>query len=918
MRIWARLLLLFLVVTLVACRQAKADGDSPLALTLAELRAVKGAISVTRAGGVESTPHRRERLSDGDRVTIPDGGLAWLRRDGGATWLVSGPASLEVGSDVTALDTGRAFVDCEGADAVRVRTPKGELELSDARVSIDARSGDAVTAYVLRGSARAGASARATMGEQLSLAAPDRVETSALVAWDDWTGGLGTADPSAEAAPYGIGTVGARPPGDQGKPRFSLVIQRLEVTVTVKHDFAITEVDQTFVNPSSDTVEGLFSFRTPERAVLRQFGVDREGELVWGRVKESAEAVRQYESNVYEGSTEDPALLQWAGTGTYNARLYPIHAGAKRRVVTRYAEWLSREGSEGQRRLYVYPMAAEGAKASLPRIEEFSLTLDLTNAAATSVRSGMGGKLDGKKVVVQAYDFVPRADLAIELIDSGVEGALAYRAPHALSPEEAAEDSASDYASTVSREEADYIAIPLRAPSANSGDAAIDLAIVVDASAATEPAALSIARNMASSLLTHLGPADRAALWAGDASLRPVAEGSGKLQAVDAASRKAWLAGLSAVERGGATDIGALLTEAASQLDPKRRGSVIYIGDGSPSVGELGSDALRQRLSRLPESTRVLVAAVGSQPNLSLLESVARGAPAEQIFDGYGAARASLRLLQAAGRPLWLGSQVDLGPNVQRVLPRELPPISADETLVVVGRLTGKPPKTLRLQGNGVVDEQRLLTIRIDDEGDLRRRWGLERLQELMSEDAGRASLVDVGRRFGLISPVTSWYVPTKREAAAEETPEPSVSRYAEERARNARWRPWGQGGLSLAAGEAMPESVSMSYEEYAAADSDNKEGGTGTRAKGEERSMGKPAAQSNKRYAVRGPRDNEEAEVERAPTPHQQRAEALRESDAFGMIGLGGGVGRAGAYPTPPGGGGRALFRRFGIFGSG
>src|SRR5690606_3307217 len=140
------------------------------------------------------------------------------------------------------------------------------LELSDARVSIEVGP-DAVRAYVLRGSARAGESARATMGEQLALFAPDRAESQALVAWDDWTGGLGTADPAAEAAPYGIGTVGARPPGDKGKPRFSLVIQRLEVKVTVKHDFAITEVDQTFVNPSSDTVEGLFSFRTPERAV---------------------------------------------------------------------------------------------------------------------------------------------------------------------------------------------------------------------------------------------------------------------------------------------------------------------------------------------------------------------------------------------------------------------------------------------------------------------------------------------------------------------------------------------------------------------------------------------------------------------------------------------------------------------------
>ncbi len=61
---------------------------------------------------------------------------------------------------------------------------------------------------------------------------------------------------------------------------------------------------------------------------------------------------------------------------------------------------------------------------------------------------------------------------------------------------------------------------------------------------------------------------------------------------------------------------------------------------------------------------------------------------------------------------------------------------------------------------------------------------------------------------------------------------------------------------------------------------SDNKEGGTGTRAKGEEGSMGKESSKdTNKRYAVKGPQDN--------PDPHLARMAALREARDFGMIGL-------------------------------
>jgi hypothetical protein len=68
--------------------------------------------------------------------------------------------------------------------------------------------------------------------------------------------------------------------------------------------------------------------------------------------------------------------------------------------------------------------------------------------------------------------------------------------------------------------------------------------------------------------------------------------------------------------------------------------------------------------------------------------------------------------------------------------------------------------------------------------------------------------------------------------------------------------------------------------EQVADSDADNKEGGTGTRAKGEEGSMGKETSKdTNKRYAVQGPQDNQD--------PHIARQAALREAMEFGMIGL-------------------------------
>jgi len=75
-------------------------------------------------------------------------------------------------------------------------------------------------------------------------------------------------------------------------------------------------------------------------------------------------------------------------------------------------------------------------------------------------------------------------------------------------------------------------------------------------------------------------------------------------------------------------------------------------------------------------------------------------------------------------------------------------------------------------------------------------------------------------------------------------------------------------------------EQEQKETEQVAEENADNREGGTGTRAKGEEGSMGNPNSKAtNKRYAIQGPKDN--------PDPHIARAAALREATEFGMIGL-------------------------------
>src|SRR5262249_54027114 len=104
------------------------------------------------------------------------------------------------------------------------------------------------------------------------------------------------------------------------------------------------------------------------------------------------------------------------------------------------------------------------------RIEELRVSLDLAKAGARRVRAGMNGKVEGKSVVIQAFDFVPRADLAVELFDGGETDAVAYRARHTLGPADVPMNADPKFAAKVSAEEPDYLLVPLRsAPQQDDG-----------------------------------------------------------------------------------------------------------------------------------------------------------------------------------------------------------------------------------------------------------------------------------------------------------------------------------------------------------------------------------------------------------------------------------------------------------------
>ncbi len=639
-----------LVLFLLGC-----GTDAELDRTLATIETVRGAASI----GDAPAP-RVARSAANQAIAIAERGLSRLSLDAGPQLLLDASTELTVVDERTVrLAAGRAYAEAGEGEELFLESPTGTLRASDAALSARIEGG-ALRAYVIRGEVSYTAGERrgvARAGEELALTA-EGGETHARTLWDDWTGGLARPGPNDATGPAGVGVLEARVPDETGQARWPLVIRRLDVRVRIVGDLAVTEVEQVFFNPASETVEGLYRIRVPADAVLSRFAVDRNGQLVDGYVREQQQARQAYEAQVYRGSTLDPALLEWVAPGRYQARIYPIVAGESRRIVVRYAEWLSPIGAAGPR-MYRYPM---GAGRRAPRIQELAIAVDVAEAGAERIRAGMDAAIEEGRVRLRRSDFAPHSDFWLELI-GGDRAQRAWRAPHEPPPR--APDAR---AVTNEADERDYWYLPLRLPEDLAGDERAegrDVVVVADVSAATDRAHLELGRSVVEAITRHLGEHDRVAIVTSDLTIRPLGADAALGDATPDRV-EALLDALARAPAGGATDLGEALGAAAALLDPARPGAVVYVGDGAPTVGELSADGLLERIARLPVPPRLYAVAIGGDSNLELLEALTRGGGlAMRVEERSAAADAALSLLAHLSRPVAQGVTVDLGTGIE-------------------------------------------------------------------------------------------------------------------------------------------------------------------------------------------------------------------------------------------------------------
>jgi len=114
---------------------------------------------------------------------------------------------------------------------------------------------------------------------------------------------------------------------DPDKRSQALQIATLDMRVDIVGNIADTTVTAKFTNPSSEWLEGRFSFDLPPDAVVTGYALDIEGRLTDGVLVDPLKARREYAKQVRKNI--DPGVAEVSRANRFSTTLYPIGEGSR-------------------------------------------------------------------------------------------------------------------------------------------------------------------------------------------------------------------------------------------------------------------------------------------------------------------------------------------------------------------------------------------------------------------------------------------------------------------------------------------------------------------------------------------------------------------------------------------------------------
>ncbi len=550
-----------------------------------------------------------------------------------------------------------------------------------------------------------------------------------------------------------------QPVPPQPMPR-TLPVKSIKIDTRISSQVATTHVEQVFRNDTSWTLEGTYFFPIPESASITEFAIwDGDRRLV-GEVRTREEARRIYDEIVRR--QRDPGLLEYAGKDLFQASIFPIPPRSDKKLEITYTQVVRAEGGTVS---YRYPLGTGrqattiGTVSGRVEVESrepvrnvYSPTHTIDVKRQNDRRSLVSFETAGGKEPqdFQLFYTISKEDFGLTLLTHREPGKDGYFLL-IISPK-------SDWS------EQEY--------------SAKDVVFVVDTSGSmAEEGKMEKARSALLYGVGILRPQDRFNVisFAGEEHLMETG-----LIAADEKGRQRGAAFVKGLKPVGGTNINQSLLASLRQFgegDRDRPKIIVFMTDGLPTVDETNVTKIVDNVRKASKpGVRLFTFGVGYDVNTALLDKLAaeNGGTADYVEPKEDLEVKVSNFFTKVNYPVLTDLQLDMGgAKTDLIYPRNIPDVFRGSQVTLIGRYNNPSSLdsvSLRLSGKSsgqsrsFTYDKLTFPLRAESNDYLPRLWATRRVGWLMEQIRTngeqkelRDEIVDLGTRFGIVTPYTSY-----------------------------------------------------------------------------------------------------------------------------------------------------------------
>ncbi len=537
---------------------------------------------------------------------------------------------------------------------------------------------------------------------------------------------------------------------------FPLEVVYHHVNVKINGNIAETSIDQEFYNPSNARLEGFYIFPIPKGAVIKDFEMEINGEMVSAELLDANKARQIYEDIVRQ--IKDPALLEYSGQGIFKVRIFPIEPRSNKKVKISYREALD---SDNRMYEYIYPLNTE--KFSAKPVKNVSVKVDLkTNNDIKTVYSPTHSvdviNKSNKHAIVSFEEKNTKPDIDFKLYynTNNEEVGLSLL--------------------TYKNGKDDGYFLLTASPSfvidQNQVDAK-DITFVLDVSGSMAGDKMQQAKKALLYCVNNLNSNDSFDIIRFSTEAYSLFN---KIETANESNLKKAIKFINDLKPVGGTNIEEALKLALNEKgNSNRTHLIVFITDGKPTIGETNDEMLLKKLRNSnSKNIRIFTFGIGNEINTHLLDKITEQTKAYRTYisENEDIEIKISNFYDKVQSPILTNLSLDFGKiRTFQTYPNDLPDMFKGSSITIFGRYSGSGSSKITLTGT-VKGAQKSFSINSDftsnnDDYDfIPPLWASRRIGYLLDQirlNGEDKELVDeitqLAREFGIVTPYTSYLI---------------------------------------------------------------------------------------------------------------------------------------------------------------